>query len=110
MTLRTALGNSINIPAVKTLEYASVASAVGLGPRMGITTWGPDSGKTLGLSLTLGGAEVRPIDMAQVYATFANSGRKVPLLAIRQVADASGNVLFESKEQGEQVLDPRAAY
>jgi membrane peptidoglycan carboxypeptidase len=78
---------------------------------MGITTWGPDSGKSLGLALTLGGAEVRPIDMAQVYATFANNGRKVPLVAIRQVSDASGKVLFEYREaQGEQVLDPRAAY
>jgi 1A family penicillin-binding protein len=111
MTVRTALGNSINIPAVKALEFVSVPTAVDLATRMGITTWGPDSGKTLGLSLTLGGAEVRPLDMAQVYATFANNGRKVPLVAIRQVVDASGNVLVDYKEpQGEQVLDPRAAY
>src|SRR5438067_4014855 len=111
MTARTALGNSINIPAVKTLEFVSVPTAVDLATRMGITTWGPDSGKTLGLSLTLGGAEVRPIDMAEVYATFANNGRKVPLVAIRQIADASGTLLVVYKPpQGEQVLDPRAAY
>ncbi|HYY87898.1 MAG TPA: PBP1A family penicillin-binding protein, partial [Chloroflexota bacterium] len=111
MTARSALGNSINIPAVKTLEYVSVPSAVDLATKMGITTWGADSGKTLGLSLTLGGAEVRPMDMAQVYATLANNGRKVPLVAIRQVVDGSGNVLAEAKQpQGEQVLDPRAAY
>jgi 1A family penicillin-binding protein len=110
-TVRTALGNSINIPAVKTLEFVTVPSAVDLATRMGITTWGPDSGKTLGLSLTLGGAEVRPIDMAQVYATFANNGLKVPLVALRQVVDASGNVLYDYQQpQGEQVLDPRAAY
>jgi penicillin-binding protein 1C len=110
-TVRTALGNSINIPAVKTLEFVTVPSAVDLATRLGITTWGPDSGKTLGLSLTLGGAEVRPIDMAQVYATFANNGRKVPLVALRQVSDASGNVLYDYQQpQGEQVLDPRAAY
>ena len=99
-TLRTALGNSLNIPAVKTLDFVTVPTAVDLAMKMGITTWGPDSGKTLGLSLTLGGAEVRPIDMAQVYATFANNGRKVPLVAIRQVSDASGNVLFDYKPQG----------
>ena len=110
-TVRSALGNSINIPAVKALEFATVPSAVDLGTRMGITTWGPDSGKTLGLSLTLGGAEVRPIDMAQVYATLANNGRKVPLVAIRQVVDAAGNKLVDYQPpQGEQVLDPRAAY
>ncbi|HEV7662496.1 MAG TPA: transglycosylase domain-containing protein, partial [Chloroflexota bacterium] len=111
VTARTALGNSLNIPAVKTLEFATVPSAVDLAARLGVTTWGPDSGKTLGLSLTLGGAEVKPIDMAQVYATLANNGRKVPLVAIRQVSDGSGNVLFDyGAPQGEQVLDPRAAY
>ena len=110
-TLRSALGNSLNIPAVKTLEYVSLPSAVDLAAKMGITTWGPDSGKTLGLSLTLGGAEIRPIDMAQVYATFANNGRKVPLVSIRQVVDASGKVLADyAVPPGEQVLDPRAAY
>ena len=110
-TVRSALGNSINIPAVKTLEFVGVPAAIDLATRMGVTTWGPDSGKSPGLSLTLGGAEVRPIDMAQVYATLANNGRKVPLAAIRQVSDASGAVLFEYREpQGEQVLDPRAAY
>jgi 1A family penicillin-binding protein len=110
-TARTALGNSINIPAVKTLEYVGVPTAVDLGSRMGITTWGPESGKMPGLSLTLGGAEVRPIDMAQVYATLANNGRKVPLVALRQVVDASGATLFDYQQPtGEQVLDPRAAY
>ena len=110
-TARSALGNSINSPAVKTLEFVTVPTAVDLAQKLGITTWGPDSGKTLGLSLTLGGAEVRPIDMAQVYATFANNGLKVPLASLRQVVDANGNVLFDYQQpQGEQVLDPRAAY
>src|ERR671933_443918 len=75
-TIRSALGNSLNIPAVKTLDFIGVDAAIHNGTNMGITTWGPDSGKTFGLSLTLGGAEVRPIDMAQVYATFANNGLK----------------------------------
>ncbi|TMF03069.1 MAG: penicillin-binding protein, partial [Chloroflexi bacterium] len=111
MTVRSALGNSINIPAVKTLEFVGVPTAVDVGTRLGITTWGADSGKTPGLSLTLGGAEVRPIDMAQVYATFANNGRKVPLVPIRRVMDASGNVLVDYQPPpGEQVLEPRAAY
>ncbi|GAC1653344.1 MAG: hypothetical protein NVS4B6_29800 [Mycobacterium sp.] len=111
VTARTALGNSLNIPAVRTLEFDTVPAAVDLAGKMGITTWGPDSGKTLGLSLTLGGAEVRPIDMAQLYATLANNGRKVPLVGMRQVSDATGKVLFDYQPpQGEQVLDPRAAY
>jgi membrane peptidoglycan carboxypeptidase len=110
-TLRSALGNSLNIPAVKVLEFVGLPAAHDLAARMGITTWGPDAGKDVGLSLVLGGAEVRPYDMAQVYATLANNGRKVPLAPIRQVVDASGAVLFDYQApNGEQVLDPRAAY
>src|SRR5437588_367913 len=62
-TVRSALGNSLNIPAVKTLDFVGVDNAITMGTKMGITTWGPDADKTFGLSLTLGGAEVKPIDM-----------------------------------------------
>jgi membrane peptidoglycan carboxypeptidase len=110
-TIRSALGNSLNIPAVKTLDFVGVDNAVAMGGQMGITTWGADADKTFGLSLTLGGAETRPIDMAQVYATFANNGLKIPLVAITRIVDAEGNVLEDYKvPQGEQVIDPRAAY
>jgi membrane peptidoglycan carboxypeptidase len=110
-TVRSALGNSLDIPAVKALDFVGVNSMRDLATSMGITTWGPDSDKTFGLSLTLGGAEVRPLDMAQVYATFANNGLNIPLVAITRIVDADGNVLEDYKvPQGEQVLDPRAAY
>ncbi len=110
-TIRSALGNSLNIPAVKTLDFIGVDSAIQNGTNLGISTWGPDSGKLFGLSLTLGGAEVRPIDMAQVYATLANNGLKIPLVAVTRIVDAEGNVLEDYKvPQGEQVIDPRAAY
>jgi membrane peptidoglycan carboxypeptidase len=110
-TIRSALGNSLNIPAVKTLDFVGVDNAVAMGQKFGITTWGSDADKTFGLSLTLGGAEVKPIDMAQVYATFANNGLKIPLVAITRIVDAEGTVLEDYKvPQGEQVIDPRAAY
>ena len=110
-TVRSALGNSLNIPAVKTLDFVGVDTAIDMGTKMGITCWGPDSGKLFGLSLTLGGAEVKPIDMAQVYTTLANNGLKIPLVAITRIVDAEGNVLEDYKvPQGEQVIDPRAAY
>ncbi|MBV9547608.1 MAG: transglycosylase domain-containing protein [Chloroflexi bacterium] len=110
-TIRSALGNSLNIPAVKTLDFVGVDAAIQNGQNFGITTWGPDSGKTFGLSLTLGGAEVTPIDMAQVYATFANNGLKIPLVSVTRIVDAEGNVLEDYKvPQGDQVIDPRAAY
>ncbi|HYY90172.1 MAG TPA: transglycosylase domain-containing protein, partial [Chloroflexota bacterium] len=110
-TVRSALGNSLNIPAVKTLDFAGVPNVVEQGTRMGISTWGPDSEKTFGLSLTLGGAEIKPLDMAQVYATFANNGLKIPLVSITRIVDAEGTVIEDYKvPQGEQVIDPRAAY
>src|SRR5712692_7728616 len=110
-TIRSALGNSLNIPAVKTLDFVGVDSAIGIGSKMGVTTWGPDAEKTFGLSLTLGGAEVKPIDMAQVYATFGNNGLKIPLVSVTRIVDAEGGVLEDYKvPQGEQVIDPRAAY
>jgi membrane peptidoglycan carboxypeptidase len=110
-TLRSALGNSLNIPAVKTLDFVGVPTAVDMGTRFGITTWGADADKTMGLSLTLGGAEVKPIDMAQVYAAFANNGLKIPLVAITRIVDAEGNVVEDYKvPQGDQVIDARAAY
>jgi membrane peptidoglycan carboxypeptidase len=110
-TARTALGNSLNIPAVRALEFSGVDGAVDLGRRMGISTWDGNSGKHFGLSLTLGGAEVRPIDLAQMYATFANNGLKIPLVAVTRIVDAEGNVLEDYRvPQGEQVMDPRAAY
>src|SRR5712691_8652671 len=110
-TVRGALGNSLNIPAVKTLDFVGVDNAISMGSKMRVTTWGPDAEKTFGLSLTLGGAEVKPIDMAQVYATFANNGLKIPLVSVTRIVDAEGSVLDDYKvPQGEQVIDPRAAY
>jgi membrane peptidoglycan carboxypeptidase len=110
-TVRSALGNSLNIPAVKTLAFVGVDTAIELGTKMGITSWGPDSGKLFGLSLTLGGAEVKPIDMAELYATLANNGLNIPLVAVTRIVDAEGNVIMDYRvPQGEQVIDARAAY
>jgi 1A family penicillin-binding protein len=109
VTLRTALGNSLNIPAVKVLQHVGIDEAWEVAQRLGITTWTDRS--RLGLSLTLGGAEVLPLELAGAYATLANNGRKVPLVAVTKVVDSEGHVLEDYKvPQGEQVVDPRAAY
>ncbi|MBV9355623.1 MAG: transglycosylase domain-containing protein, partial [Chloroflexi bacterium] len=110
-TVRSALGNSLNIPAVKTLDFVGVDNVVSLAQQMGVTTWGPDSDKQIGLSLTLGGAEITPLNMAEVYSTLANGGLHIPLVAITRIVDADGNILEDYKvPQGDPVLDPRAAY
>ncbi|MFN0074316.1 MAG: PBP1A family penicillin-binding protein [Chloroflexota bacterium] len=109
VTLRTALGNSLNIPAVKVLEHVGIDAVLELAKRIGITTWNDRS--RIGLSLTLGGAEVRPMQLAGFYSTLANNGRYVPLVSISKLIDSDGNVIEDYRvPQGDQVVDPRAAY
>ncbi len=111
VTARTALGNSLNIPAVKALQFDGLDAIVERGRQVGIKSWDEDASRTFGLALTLGGAEVRPYELAQLYATLANNGLKIPLVAVTRVVDAEGNVLQDYKvPQGDQVMDPRAAY
>jgi 1A family penicillin-binding protein len=106
---KIALGNSLNIPAVKTLQFAGVESVADLARKMGITTWSKN--KQLGLAMALGGAEVRPVDMTAAYTVLANNGLRIPQVSITRITDADGNTVEEYKvPQGEQVVDPRAAY
>lgn len=105
---RFALGNSLNIPAVKILALNGVKEFVEFANKMGLTTLNdPDK---YGLSLTLGGGEVRPYDMAVAFGVFANDGINEPLIAITKVEDWKGKVLEEIKVEdkkmsGEKVLD-----
>lgn len=111
--VRFALGNSYNIPAVKVLAVNTIANFVEFANKMGLTTYqNPDN---YGLSLTLGGGEVRPYDMAEAYGVFANSGIKQDLIAITKVETWKGKVLEESDPQdnkltGERILDPGVTF
>jgi penicillin-binding protein 1C len=86
--LRLALGNSYNIPAVKTLQIVGMSKMIDTAKAMGITSWDDDS--RFGLSLTLGGGEVTMIDMSEVYGTLANSGIRVDTLPVLSVVDYTG--------------------
>ena len=77
VTLRNALAQSINIPAVKVLYLANIDDVIALAKKMGITSLDKDS-QHYGLSLVLGGAEVTPLEVAQAYNVFANEGSFVP--------------------------------
>jgi 1A family penicillin-binding protein len=108
VTLRLALANSINIPAVKTLNQVGIPTMMNLAKRMGVSTWGDPS--QYGLALTLGAGEVRMTDMAEVYGTIANQGQKVDLNPILKVTDYSGNVLEEKEVTSTQVLPREVSY
>ena len=91
--MRFALGNSYNIPAVKMLFLNSVEEMIATASAMGITTF--KNPANYGLSLTLGGGEVKMVDMAVAFGVFANSGIRKDLVSILKVEDAQGKILEE---------------
>ncbi len=91
VTLRTALASSYNIPAVKILASLGVEHLIGFGEKLGITTW--DDPQRFGLSLTLGGGEIKMTELAAAYGVFANYGNKVALNPLLEVKDRYGRVL-----------------
>ena len=111
--MRYALGNSYNIPAVKNLALVGVKDVLELGYKMGITTWEPteENVNSVGLSLVLGGREVRLLDLASAYATLANKGKALDVISITKVTDAKGKTLFEFREtEGRKILDEGIAF
>lgn len=113
MQLRYALGNSINIPAVKLLAKVGLKEVLTTAYEMGINTLEPskENLQRLGLSVTLGGGEVRLLEITSAYGAFANGGLKVEPTAILKVTDKDGKVLDEFKPvPGKRVLTPQQAY
>jgi penicillin-binding protein 1C len=111
VTVRTALANSYNIPAVKTLQFVGVYGDKGLiamTKRLGLTSL---TREDYGLSLTLGGGEVSLLEMTGGYAVIANAGVKVPPAAILKIVDYKGNVVYEYQPPpGERVLRPEHTF
>lgn len=106
--LRYALANSYNVPAVKVLNQIGVSDFVNFGRKMGITSW--DDPSRYGLSLTLGGGEVKMIDMAVAFGVFANGGYKVPLNPIMNVKNSYGKTIKTFSPFKIRQLDSGIAY
>ncbi len=117
VTVRTALANSYNVPAVKTLAYIGIYDDpdvegedgfIAFAKRMGINTL---TREDYGMSLTLGGGEVTLLDMASAFSVFANNGTKIEPISITRIEDYQGNLIYEAPTQkGEEVLRPEFAY
>jgi hypothetical protein len=111
LTVRTALANSYNIPAVKALQFVGVYGDNGLiamTKHLGLTSL---TREDYGLSLTLGGGEVSLLEMTGGYAVIANGGVKVTPVAISKIVDYKGNLVYEYQPpNGEQVLRPEHAF
>ena len=111
VTMRTALGGSLNIPAVQALKLAGIAPVLDLAHSMGITTLN-SSPSTYGLSLVLGSGEVKLEDHVNAYESFANGGvHYAPVMALK-IYDRNNKVMVDNtKPHGStRVLDPQVAY
>ncbi len=125
MTMRAALANSYNIPAVQTLRAVGVDYLLSLLRRFGITTLEEDA-SNYGLSLTLGGGEVSLIELTNAFAVFANQGTYVPVTSIRCVINSDDEIIYQydngcpegqitgqtviNLPRQKRVLDPRLSF
>ena len=107
ITLREALAQSINLPAVKTLYLAGLNDSLRTAKSVGITTLNdPDR---YGLTLVLGGGEVKLLEMVGAYGVFAADGVRNPLTPILRVENFKGKILEEYESRPEKVLEPETA-
>jgi 1A family penicillin-binding protein len=116
VTVRSALGMSLNIPAVRAIQAIGVPNFVAMAPRFGITTLTrPD----YGLSLSLGAGEIPLVEMTGAFAILANQGRRVPPVTILKITYSDGRVFCEQgtaspcqadPNSGEQVLSAVDAF
>jgi len=107
ISLRNALAQSINIPAIKTLYLAGIKDSISLARDMGITSL--TNADQYGLTLVLGGGEISLLEMTSAYGVFANDGLRVPPVSVLQVFDSVGKEIVLPKERSSQVLPPQVA-
>ncbi len=121
ISLRESLANSLNIPAVKALEFITVDGLLEMAERLGATSivsphlecpeYPLTERPQYGLAITLGGAEMKPLELTAAYATFANAGYYLPPTPILWIEDANGKVLVDNRSRiGKQVVTPEHAY
>ncbi|MCD6441993.1 PBP1A family penicillin-binding protein [bacterium] len=110
VTMRQALAGSLNIPGVKTLYLTGIKNTINLAQRMGYTTLiDPDR---YGLSLVLGGGEVKLLEHTAAFGIFAREGKKIPTTCILKVENNQGKILEETNTQfieSQQVMSVQTA-
>lgn len=107
ISMRNALAQSLNIPAVKTLYLAGMNDFLKLAADLGLTTL--NDPERYGLTVVLGGGEVRLMDMTYAYGVFANRGVRTTPRSILRIEDTRGNVLEEFGTEETRVLNENVA-
>jgi len=111
VSVREALGSSLNIPAVKTLQEVGIENTIDLAHRLGITSLSDPN--HYDLSLALGGGQISLLQLSTAYAALANNGYFTDNNSILDIQDADGNLLYthaQRKDSPLQVFDPRVAW
>ncbi len=108
VNLRQSLAQSINVPSVKLLYLVGIRDAIKTAQQMGITTLNQPS-SFYGLSLVLGGGEVRLLDITSAYGVFASGGLKIPPVSVLKIKNLKGQIIEENKKTPKRVLKTKIA-
>ena len=107
VTLREALAQSLNVPAVKVLAYlAGLEDSIQTAKDFGITTLNNPS-SFYGLAIVLGGGEVKLLDMVSAYGVFATEGKVIPPISVLKIEDFQGNIIEQNKKQPRQIIEEK---
>lgn len=104
VTIRCALANSYNIPAVKTLDFVGINSFINTSMKFGISEFSERQDE-VGLALTLGGCEVSLLNLTNAYATIAAGGNWQNCRKIFKIFDNQGNKIYEPETQSHRVFE-----
>ncbi len=108
VTVRRALANSLNIPAVAVMKKVGVEGALDSAKNLGITTLGDPS--NYGLSLVLGTGEVKLLELTNVYAVFANNGLRNDPTSILEITDKKGQTIYKYQSNPVSAVDSKYAF
>lgn len=107
VTLRQALGSSLNIPSVKVLYLAGINESIERAEDLGINFLGDTN--NFGLSLVLGGGDVRPLDLVSAYGVFANDGIYNQPSFILKVEDSERKTIEKFEPDPQRKLSEQTA-
>lgn len=109
VTVRRALANSLNIPAVEVMDKVGVSRGLAFVRELGITTLTQEP-SYYGLPLILGAGEVPLLELTSAYSAFANTGNREPTVAILEILDKYGRTVDSYQSRAIRVMSEEVAY
>ena len=113
MTIRNAIANSINIPALDAIEYTGIPNVLNMAGRLGLTEISSQPASNFGPSMAIGGSEVSLLHLTGAYAAFADQGVRVPQTSILEITNSAGQILYQynaAHPHGVQAMRPDVAF